>query len=385
VIPMDTRPVLIVTASMGAGHVRAAQRLSAGLSARYPCRTVDLLDLLPARLGPALRSGYAAMMRGAPWLYQGIFQTFFVSHGRWQPSTSPLAALAAPRLLRLVAECDPRAVVSTFHVAGQVAGRLRRQRLLSVPSVVAVTEPAAHLLWCDRGTDLFLCPYPWVATEVRRRAHRPTSTPGPLVDDAFLDVRATTPAGTVAALRAELGLAANEHAVLISGGSWGVGSLGRTVRALTRAGNVRAVVLCGRNERLRSRLAATEPCIALGWRDDLPALFSVASALVDNAGGTTCAEAFAAGLPVIGADPIAGHGRIGQDALIRAGLVADGQHDLLGAVTAACAPGTALARQCCRARAMFRADPAQRLADWIELGAGDHAPAAAQGAGPAWR
>ncbi len=364
-IAHNGRPVLILTASMGAGHLRAADHLRSKLCAYCPCRTVDLLDLLPARLGPALRSGYAAMMRGAPWLYQWIFRAFFVQHGHWQPSSSPLVTLAAPRLRQLVVEHDPRAVVSTFHLAGQVAGRLRQRGQLAVPSVVAITEPAAHLLWCHPGTDLFLCPYPWVATEARRLAHRPTRAPGPLVDEAFLDVRARTRAGTVAALREELGLGADEHAVLISGGSWGVGSLDRTVRALVGASRIRPVVLCGHNERLRRRLSTVDGCTALGWRDDLPAIFSAASALVDNAGGTTCAEAFAAGLPVIGADPIAGHGRLGQSALIRAGLVADGRRDLASTVRAVCEPGHEAAERVSRARAMVRPDPEDSLVEWL--------------------
>ncbi|HWE91929.1 MAG TPA: hypothetical protein VG317_20875, partial [Pseudonocardiaceae bacterium] len=127
----------------------------------------------------------------------------------------------------------------------------------------------------------------------------------------------------------------------------------------------RPVVLCGRNERLRLRLNAVEGCTALGWREDLPAIFSVAGALVDNAGGTTCAEAFAAGLPVIGADPIAGHGRLGQSALIRAGLVADGRRDLAAVVNTVCGPADASSEQRRRARAMFRADPADSLVRWL--------------------
>jgi UDP-N-acetylglucosamine:LPS N-acetylglucosamine transferase len=154
--------------------------------------------------------------------------------------------------------------------------------------------------------------------------------------------------------------------VLVSGGFWGVGRLDRTVRALDSVPRVRPVVLCGRNERLRLRLNAVEGCAALGWREDLPAIFSVAGALVDNAGGTTCAEAFAAGLPVIGADPIAGHGRLGQSALIRAGLVADGRRGLAAAVVnKVCGPADALSEQRRRARAMFRADPANSLVRWL--------------------
>lgn len=56
--------------------------------------------------------------------------------------------------------------------------------------------------------------------------------------------------------------------------------------------------------------------MALDWRDDLPVLFRAADVLVDNAGGATCAEAFAGGLPVVAHRPLPGHGRAGMRALV---------------------------------------------------------------------
>ena len=50
----------------------------------------------------------------------------------------------------------------------------------------------------------------------------------------------------------------------------------------------------------------------------MPALMAAADALVENAGGLTCMEAFAVGLPVITFQPIAGHGK--DNAEIHGGL-----------------------------------------------------------------
>ncbi|MBV8932460.1 MAG: hypothetical protein JO285_07910 [Kutzneria sp.] len=72
-------PIMILTASMGSGHTRAAEELARRLSGWTTVLVVDLLDVLPWRLGTALRDGYALMLRRAPWLHEGIFQVFFVS------------------------------------------------------------------------------------------------------------------------------------------------------------------------------------------------------------------------------------------------------------------------------------------------------------------
>lgn len=47
--------------------------------------------------------------------------------------------------------------------------------------------------------------------------------------------------------------------------------------------------------------------MALGWQPDMPGLMAAVTALVDNAGGQTCQEAFAAGV-LVTYRPIPGHG-----------------------------------------------------------------------------
>ena len=47
----------------------------------------------------------------------------------------------------------------------------------------------------------------------------------------------------------------------------------------------------------------------IGWTDEMPALMAAADGLVENAGGLTAMEAFAAGVPVVTFHPIAGHGK----------------------------------------------------------------------------
>lgn len=358
-------PLLVITASMGSGHSRVAAELARRFSGRVPTLVIDLLEILPWHLGEALRDSYAAMLRHAPWLYEGIFQAFFVPRTHWQPSTSPLASLAAHRLWQVVADCKPCAVVSTFHLAGQAAGMLRQRGRLEVPSVVMITEPAAHVLWNHPATDLFVCPYPWVAEHSRQATGKPAVAPGPVIRPQFIMDGSIHGPEAGAAGRQRLGLGRGEHAVLVSGGAWGVGTVTRAVAELSGMPAVRPVVLCGHNERLRQELAGAGGCLALGWRDDLPVLFAGASVLLDNAGGTTCAEAFAAGLPVVSYDPLPGHGRAGVRELAKAGLITEGYPFLQSAVAALCAPGLLRDRQCRRAAEVFQADPADVLASWL--------------------
>ena len=53
----------------------------------------------------------------------------------------------------------------------------------------------------------------------------------------------------------------------------------------------------------------------------MPALMAACDVLVANAGGLTCLEAFAAGLPVVMFDPLPGHGEDNSRHMERAGMV----------------------------------------------------------------
>lgn len=139
---------------------------------------------------------------------------------------------------------------------------------------------------------------------------------GPLVPAVFGDTVARRERQRI---RAELGLAPQDLAVLLSSGSLGLGDVEATAAAVRDAGGV-PVVLCGRNLRLQRRVASRGHR-ALGWRGDVAALMAAVDVLVHNAGGLSLTEALDAGLPAVTYAPIAGHGRANAALLDSSGLV----------------------------------------------------------------
>lgn len=349
---------------MGAGHDQVAEEVARRLRVRgHDAHVVDLLTVLPAGIGVGLRDGYALMLRRAPWLYDLIYRVFFIPRERGQPSTSPLVALAGRRLAPVLAAYRPDAVVSTFHLAGQVVGRLRTRGRLDVPAAVVVTEAVAHALWLSPGNDLYLTLFPALAERVRARTGADVLAPGPVVDPRF-----RAGGGDRAQVRHGLGLRAGEDAVIVSTGSWGVGDAAIVATALAARAGVRPVVVCGRNDDLRRSIDGIHGCIALGWREDLPDLLGAAAVLVDNAGGSMCLEAFAAGVPVVAYRPIPGHGGPAVRALADAGLLrlsGDDPSALRAAVDAVRPGGADRDGQIRAGRAIFAGDPVDALLQWM--------------------
>ncbi|MDV9179025.1 glycosyltransferase, partial [Streptomyces sp. W16] len=125
-----------------------------------------------------------------------------------------------------------------------------------------------------------------------------------------------------AAARTRFGLPANAPLALLVAGSWGVGPVRQVARELRDCGAAVPVVVCGRNEALAEQLRADGVEHVHGWVDDMPGLMHAADVLVQNAGGLTSLEAFAAGLPVASYGCIPGHGLTNASALDQAGVAA---------------------------------------------------------------
>ncbi|MGR3932056.1 MGDG synthase family glycosyltransferase [Streptomyces sp. BRA346] len=363
---------LVVSASMGAGHDAVAGELVRRLErAGYRADRVDVLELLPAGIGPGLRAFYRTAVRRAPVVYAGIYRAFFRPGPAVgpRPGTAPLAALAEDRLLALAGRLRPTAVVPVFHLAAQLTGRLRARGALTVPSAVVVTDFAVHRQWLHPGNDLHLCVTEEAAERVRQDLGRPAVATGPLVAERFLG-----PAPGAADWRRRF----DRHApgrlpVVLSAGAWGAGTrLTATARMLSAAGYL-PVALCGRDERLRDRLSRWPRVVALGWEPNLPGLLAAARALVDNAAGQTALEALATGVPVVGYRPIPGHGREGVRRMAALGLTdhAADSWELLRLLDALTAPSALRERRIAAGRRLFATDPADvaaRLAEMVADG-----------------
>lgn len=349
---------LIVSAGMGAGH----NQVAAELARRWrddgdTARVVDLLEVLPPPAGRLLRGGYGSMLRWAPWLYDGVYWIFLAPHRLWQPPITPLSRLIGRTLRPIIDDFRPTAVVSTIHIAGQAVGRLRRQGALACPSVVVITEVVPHALWLAAGTDLFCMMLAELAPAAGRIPEADVITPGPVVP-----AHGIPPAGPV-----PLPEPAPTGDALITAGAWGVGAVTAAAAELAALPGIRPVVLCGRNDALRAEAAAMPGVLALGWRDDVPDLLRGAAAVIDNAGGSMCMEAIAAGVPVIEYRPIPGHGRPVARMMERCGLAryARDPAALAAAVRDLAAPGEARLRQTQRSRRIFAADPAVEIGRWL--------------------
>jgi len=302
--PTERPHVLILSASIGGGHNAAAAVLRHDLEL-LGCR-VTVLDgfaFATPLLSRYFAWSYPLQLRYAPWLYDWQFS---LSHhvGWTRFSRSLYSIFAADAFERLCAELRPDVVVSTYPLVTQALSTLREQQRLTVPAVAVITDFGVHRLWTAPGIDLHLVPSSVSAAQVED-ATGAVLVMKPLVRPAFREPIDRQKA------RERLRLQPDEFVTLIVAGAWGIGHVEAIVRDVAVC-DVRAIVVCGKNEHLARRLqrqySGNPKVRVLGWTDALPELMAAADCLVQNAGGLTCLEAIARGLPILFYRPIAGHG-----------------------------------------------------------------------------
>ena len=311
--PASAPQVTIVSGSVGAGHDGVARELAVRLSADGVNVTVlDHLAFLPSVAQFGLRNGYTASVSKVPALFEWIFQRLEDSR-LMLGAADVLCWFAGRRLGPALAGAD--VVVSTYPLASRSLGQLVDRRRIDASTVTYLTDPAPHRTWIHPSVDVHLTVTAATAAVGERQYGVPMSAAGPLVPAAF---KAPISRLRRHRLRSELGLSPTDVAVLLSCGSLGLGELGSAAAAVRDAGAV-PVVMCGSNDGLRQRLARDD-VMALGWRDDVPALMAACDVLVHNAGGLSLTEALACGLPAVTFAPIPGHGRANAKVLHDSGL-----------------------------------------------------------------
>ena len=372
------RRALIVSAGIGEGHNSAGLALAQAVPRAWPGCEVGWLDAVAAvgpRFARLARRFYVTQVTSTPRAYEFFFSAMWRHRWYLESTRLGMGSLFGRRMAPRIRAFRPDAIISTYPLGSAGLSWLRRRGQLPARAAAWVPAFCPHPSWLYPNLDRTYVMHP-AAVRMADQAE-----PGMALAVGALPVRDDfTPAlrGRRAQARAELGLSPGRFIALVTTGSLGFGAVERTVAAVLAAGaGTQAIVVCGRNDALRRRLAGgPRPrgrLRVVGWTDEMPALMSAANIVVTNGGGTAL-EAIAVGRPVVITDPVPGHGRANAEVMAAAGLalLAFAPAELTAVVTRLAAdPGTVAAA----AAALTRATHRRREDDLTDLaGGGPDAP-----------
>jgi len=319
------RPILILAASTGAGHLIAARAVEAALRSLAPALRVEVHDVL-ASAGPFFRrfygGGYAGMVRRFPtamgWLYDQMDHLARPGHDRVRRS---IQGLFTGAIARHIVGRQPKLIINTHFLSAEIAAQLRRRGRLSCPQVTVTTDFETHRLWVHTPTERY-----YTATELGRAYLAMWGVPPERVLVTGIPVRLAFEQPTErAAARAALGLQMDRPAVLLLGGVLGLETTHELLTELLRMpADAQIVVVAGRNERLRRRLeeqaaAAPRRVYVIGFTEQMHEYMRAADLVITKPGGLTSSEALVSGLPLVIVNPIPGQETRNSDYLLEHG------------------------------------------------------------------
>ncbi len=319
--------VLVLSASAGAGHVRAGQALERALVATgrvHEVRHVDVLQYTSKLFRRVYAQAYLDLVNRAPevlgWLYD-----YFDEPGRHERLRLALNKLNTTRFVRLLERERPDWAVSTHFLPAEIIAWLRSKGRLVTRQAIVVTDFDIQAIWLTHHVDRYFVALDETRVHLERLAVPPDAitVSGIPIDPVFEEPKAAR------AMRAKHGLAPELTTILVSAGGFGVGPVETLVRTLLELQHpAQLVVICGRSEDLKRRLdklaGARPPKLnpalrVVGYTTEMDEYMAAADLLVGKPGGLTSSEALARGLALVIVRPIPGQEERNADHLLEAG------------------------------------------------------------------
>ena len=320
------RKVLLLSASAGAGHVRAAEAIEKAFNQAKDAgiREVNHIDVLnyTNKLFRHLYSkAYIDLVNKMPevpgWFYDKLDKP-------WKNERRRLALdkLNTRPFVKLLREYQPDLIVCTHFLPAEIVSWLKAKERLASRQVIIVTDFDVHAMWLVHHYERYFV----ALDEARVYLEALGIPPGKITVSGI-------PIDPVFALkkdkqemRAKHGLASDRITILLSAGGFGVGSVDALVNSLLPLNHrAQIVAICGRNEELKKRLTrlaarakpdATVTLKPFGYTKEMDELMTASDLVLGKPGGLTTSEALAKGLVFVIVNPIPGQEERNSDHLL---------------------------------------------------------------------
>lgn len=290
--------ILVIHASAGAGHFKAAEALYKGIqnTTAHEAVLIDALDYTSPFFKTFYKGTYYFFISKMPWLWGFFFWLLDISWlqpvVRW--GRRLYNSLNAGKLHRYLEESQFDYIFMTHFMPTEVAAALKRSGRLTSRLITVITDFDVHKIWLADGIDRYTVASDWTARKMER-----LGMPRDRVVAAGIptDQKFSTPMD-IGALKNKLGLEHNIFTVLMATGSFGIGPIKEILLTLSK---FQVIVVCGHNKKLYEELSARNNRLVkvMGLVDNMHELMAVADAMVTKPGGLSISEALVSQLPLI--------------------------------------------------------------------------------------
>lgn len=323
------RKVLILSASAGTGHVRAAEALEK-VFRQQPgvgeVRNVDALRFTNRLFRDFYSKLYIQLVQRAPTILGIVYNS---TDEPWKTDRMRLMLdrLNTGPLVRFISRFKPDIIVCTHFLPSEIISYLITKGKLDARLSIVVTDLDVHAMWLCRTFHRY-----FVALEESKIHLENLGLPGDHITVSGIPIDpAFGQPGNRDDLRRAAGFDTDRPLFLISGGALGVSPAAGVLDGLARLRHpAQAIVICGKNTEMQAgmeqqarAIEAAHPGLSfrvLGYTDEMHKWMQMSDLFIGKPGGLTTAEALACGLPMIIVAPIPGQEERNSDHLLEKGI-----------------------------------------------------------------
>ena len=320
------KKVLIMSASTGGGHNRAARAIKEELESRtidnmsIECEIVDSLKLVNNTMDKVISRGYEKSALYTPKAYGSVYrfsETTIASKNEFK--TNPLTSLMARKFKHLLNESTPDLIIGThpfpmialstlkknnnIHSLSRSESFYKSTKVDIPPMISVLTDYTTHSTWIQNEIDYYIVGHEYVKELLVYEGvdSEKVKAFGIPVEKSFLSHRDRETVLT------ELGLSPEKLTVLLMGGSFGAGNIKETLEDLIAIDrDFQILVITGRNEHLKDKLSKmldstihNKNIFLLGYTNKMNDILASIDVLISKPGGLTTTEALLNDVPMI--------------------------------------------------------------------------------------
>ena len=318
--------ILILSASTGGGHKRAAAALESKIRSISPeteVMVVDAMEAIGKLYNKTVCGGYHFMATKIPKVYGVCYKVTDRKTIMYDAVMRSNTAMAS-KLLSTIDEFSPDIIIICHPFVTTMVSKLRRKGKIDVKAISLITDYDAHRTYIVPNIEAYVLAEPQMAKklieeyDVDKNIIYPLGIP---IFDSF-----TQPFDKQEICMRE-GIDPNVPTVLLMAGSFGVTSVLKFYKSLVLTGTrMQFIVITGRNRHLYEKLEETidelgsADCTKLLYFvDNVQDYMHISDLIVTKPGGLTVTESLACNLPMAIYSAFPGQERDNADFLVDTG------------------------------------------------------------------